>query len=404
MWSVLFVDHDVSRSGSTVSMEYLLRAFSRQGWEVHVLTPKRGSEAESLRATGVRILSSRGWGMNSLALDLHFSNTAPVFSPRGIKTLAKNTAKFILGLCVVCRAITRAKASLVYVNEHVMPQASLAARICGVPAVVHVRSRMLAGTWGFRRQIASWMTVRFNRLVFAISEEESRQLACRGVVPAHVVVVGEFVSVRDAEDARVSAALELAKIPRDCHVISMLGGILSLKGTLTFLSAAEEIAARREDVYFVLAGPHYGDGDKREHEHYRLCMEGLARLTRKGRATYLGNITNAPDLIAASEIIVSPSIETHFSRPIIEAWAAGKPVVAARTPHTEALIRDTIDGLLVPPGNGEALASSLLMLLDSPHLRRQLAEAGREKVRKRFDAATNTSWIVNRCEGLLRLP
>jgi glycosyltransferase involved in cell wall biosynthesis len=184
----------------------------------------------------------------------------------------------------------------------------------------------------------------------------------------------------------------------------MLGGILRMKGTLTFLRAAERIASENADAFFAVAGPAYATGNAQEHQHYRSCIEALQRLGEKHQGCYLGTVSNAGSLIGRSAIVVAPSRESHFSRPIIEAWAAGKPVVACRTPHMEDLVTDAIDGILVPVDDEVALCESLRVLLADPALRHRLGSAGQEKVRARFDAGANTSRIVDLCLGLMSKP
>jgi glycosyltransferase involved in cell wall biosynthesis len=394
---ILFVDHDVGRSGSTVSMEYLIKAFMAAGAQVSVLTPKAEADQRSLRATGAMPLSSRSWGMNTLALDLHFTSPPFPLSVKGVVAAMKNIAKAVLGVLVVSRAIRKVDADLLYVNEHVMPQASVAARFCRISAVMHVRSSLVHGRWGIRQRLAEWCICRCNDAVFAISNTEARQFNTTSCASARLVVVREFV---EPSNTRPISGSPLT-LPKGALVVSMLGGILTIKGTLVFLRAAMRIIERRKDVFFVVAGPVYTDENGPEAEHYHSCNKILEHMKAEGCGMSLGNINDTRALIDASDIVVSPSTVSHFSRPVIEAWACGTAVVAGRTVHMEEFIEDGRDGLLVPPGDDLELARSLEMLLNDPSMRQRLGSAGREKCRQLFDAATNTGIIVNKCLSLL---
>jgi glycosyltransferase involved in cell wall biosynthesis len=81
---------------------------------------------------------------------------------------------------------------------------------------------------------------------------------------------------------------------------------------------------------------------------------------------------------SACDLFVMPSRCDSFGLVYTEAWLSGKPVIGANCGSTPYVIHDGIDGILVPFGDVEALASSILMLLGDPHLRDRLGDAGRQ--------------------------
>ena len=95
-------------------------------------------------------------------------------------------------------------------------------------------------------------------------------------------------------------------------------------------------------------------------------------------------------LLAACDLLVLPSSEDSFGIVLVEAWACGKPVVAARTPVMASLVDEGRDGLLFTPGDALALAQSLRTLLVTANGRQQMGDAGRNKVAENFtwDAVT----------------
>jgi glycosyltransferase involved in cell wall biosynthesis len=87
-----------------------------------------------------------------------------------------------------------------------------------------------------------------------------------------------------------------------------------------------------------------------------------------------------------TDIIVVPSIfEEPFGRVNIEAMAAGKPVIASRVGGIPEVIEDNVSGILVPNGDGDALAKAMIKLIDDAELRRRLGENGRRFVEEKFD-------------------
>ncbi|MBI3939747.1 MAG: glycosyltransferase family 4 protein [Acidobacteria bacterium] len=106
---------------------------------------------------------------------------------------------------------------------------------------------------------------------------------------------------------------------------------------------------------------------------------------------FTGFQEDVPGVTAAIDIAVLPSLFEGMGRVILEAMAAGKPVVASRTGGIPDLVRHDDNGLLVPPGDADALQAALLEVLSSQSLRARLAEGARAALRPEHSAA----WMVD---------
>ncbi len=399
---ILFIDEDQERNGSTVSMEYLVRGFHDRGYEVLVLSWKSDPRSTAGLTPCATILDARRGVFRSITMCVHFSYTLSPWSLRGMISLGKDLVKFVAGFALVRKAIRTHRPDLVYLNEYSVVQASVAAFACGVPAVVHIRSRMLRGVLGARRRLVARLVLRFNEAVFAITRFEAEQLQPRPAERAKINVVGEFVPCPPSGASNVALLRKAFGLPAGKPVVAMLGGIKDIKGTIDFLQAAGEILRARADTLFVVAGGDYRDGSPAHRAYYDRCMQEVESLRRTGSIFMLGEVPNPLELIAASDIIVSPSTHTHFSRPVVEAWRLGKPVVAASTEHMRDLITHESDGLLVDPGNASALALAIERLLEDRALCLRMTEKGKEKAEAEFDAEKNLRVIVDRCDAHVR--
>lgn len=401
---ILFIDEDQERNGATVSMEYLVRGFALAGFDVVVLSWKQEEWTKTLLKKSARMIDGRWGPLTSPTMSVHFSYTAPALSWRGMRNIAKDCIKFVLGFFRVRTVIRRERPDVVYLNEYSVVQAALAARTSGLPVAMHVRSRMLEETFGLRRRILSRMVLRWTDAVFAITKIEAEQFKARPEEAKKVFVVGEFVpQVR--ESAAEGAGLRNAfGLPADKKIVAMMGAIQEMKGTRDFLQAGKAALARYPGALLALAGGTRPAGDSGQRSYYDSSMEVIRELQRNDHIRLLGEITNPLDFVAAADILVAPTRGTHFSRPVVEAWASGKPVVAYRIPHMEQLIDHETDGLLVEPGSVDGLAAAILRLLEDPGLCRKLGEAGRRKAADAFDAQKNLDFIVSRCTSLCGAP
>ena len=96
------------------------------------------------------------------------------------------------------------------------------------------------------------------------------------------------------------------------------------------------------------------------------------------------SITDLPDLMASADLLVLASVAEAFGLVLAEALYLGTPVVATQVGGIPEIVDHGEDGLLVPPGDSEALAAAVVALLSDEPRRRALAGAGREKVVRRF--------------------
>jgi len=159
------------------------------------------------------------------------------------------------------------------------------------------------------------------------------------------------------------------------------------KGFPVALAAFAKVLSKVPDAILIVVG----EGNDRE---------ALALLTASARARVemRGAAPNEaiPSYLAASEVFVSPAIgQESFGIVLVEAMAAGVPVVATDIPGYREVVSDGVEGLLVPPRDPEALAAALVRVLTEPELAAGLGDAGRAR-------ALSFDWpiVVDRLEEL----
>jgi glycosyltransferase involved in cell wall biosynthesis len=101
---------------------------------------------------------------------------------------------------------------------------------------------------------------------------------------------------------------------------------------------------------------------------------------------FMGNRQDVPDLLAASDIFVLPSLWEGLSMALLEAMASGLPIVASAVSGTVQVITHNETGLLVPPGDVSGLVEAIAAILNDPHRAQALGVAAQEHVVREFSA------------------
>ncbi len=174
-------------------------------------------------------------------------------------------------------------------------------------------------------------------------------------------------------------------------VLSMFARVGPMKGQVDFVHCVGRLAARHRSLYAVMCGP----ADKSS--AYWRKLEGLVTHYGLEERLIIPGDVRPPlkdDLVAGSDVVVHPSHAESFGLAVLEAMAAGKPVVAADTDGPRLLIDDGVSGVLFEPGDTDGLTSALARLLDDPAERAGLGSAaaraaehyGVEEMVRRFEA------------------
>lgn len=161
-----------------------------------------------------------------------------------------------------------------------------------------------------------------------------------------------------------------APVIRDGPVlIGTVGHLAPIKGQDLFVRAAALISAHRPDVRFIVIGE-----DKSPQMIYRRSLERLvAELGLDGTVDLPGWRDDIAAVLSSLTVFVSAARSEPFGLAIVEAMAAGLPIVATASEGALEIIEDGISGKLTPLDDAESLAQAIVDLLDNPHERSRLA-------------------------------
>ncbi|MEZ5144298.1 MAG: glycosyltransferase family 4 protein [Acidimicrobiales bacterium] len=191
------------------------------------------------------------------------------------------------------------------------------------------------------------------------------------------VAAGRVAVVPVGADPQVfSPRPQVSRVPG--RLVTTASATVPLKGLVPLLEALARLRARRRDAHLVAVTRAEPDGP---------VAEAVERLGLRGAVTFVSDLTDE-ELVrhyAAAEVAAVPSLYEGFSLPAVEAMACGVALVATTGGALPEVVGPPGEaGLLVPPGDPDALADALATVLGDAALRRHLGDGGRRRVEERF--------------------
>jgi len=328
--------------GVNKHVETLAEQLRRRGHEVRILAPSDGPVGPGVIGLG-----------RTVPIPFNGSVARITFGPR-VRARVRV-------------ALRRAQPEVVHIHEPFSPSASmLAVTAARAPVVatfhasVDSRAYRLAGPY-------------LRRLGRRIDVKIAVSRAARDTVEA---VLGPGVRIiPNGLDTAVYA--HIGPVDPGTKTILFFGRLEERKGPQVLLEAIPTVLAAEPDATFVVAG----DGP------LRAKLEAAVAPEHRHAVSFVGTFTDASraTLLSSASIACLPAIGGEsFGIVLLEAMAAGRPVVASAIPGYAAVAEHERQGLLFSPGDSDALAAALIRLLAEPDVARRMGEQGREHA-KRYD-------------------
>jgi phosphatidylinositol alpha-mannosyltransferase len=280
----------------------------------------------------------------------------------------------------VAEVLDRFRPDVVHVHEPLTPSTSMFAALrseAPVVATFHAyvpRSTLIRAASPLLRRVWRRLDVRLG-----VSHAVASFVSARMGGGEAVQVVANGADLEPFENAAPAAL----PVGRKLLFVSRLE---PRKGFAVLLEAFEALDRRMTDVILIVAG----DGGERD------AVNRLAPRLRQ-RVIMLGAMRHErlPPIYSAANLFIGPATgRESFGIVLLEAMAAGLPIVASDIPGYREVVRDGVDGLLVRPADPNALARAAASVLDDHVLARQLAAASRARVR-----AFTWDRVIGRLEG-----
>jgi glycosyltransferase involved in cell wall biosynthesis len=347
---VLHVDPEPGLGGGETQVLGLVRHLAARGLDQTVAAHPRGALGEAVTALGVRVEAFR------------IRNHLDLVAGRRLAGLLARERYDIVHFHTA-----RAHAMSAFLGR-----ARQARRV-----VTRRMDYPLRGGWYVR-----WLYNCTVDAVVAISEGVRAVLVAGGVEAARIYVIASGVEAGAFATSDAVRAAERARRGVGAHefVVAVIAALEERKGHAVLLDA---VAALADLPLRVLCA---GAGSRAAALAARRDALGL-----RGRVAFLGQVRDVAGLLAASDVVVMPSLQEGLGVAALEAMAAGRPLIVSRVGGLPEVVGDEGAGLLVEPGDAPGLAAALRRLATDPAAARALGAAGQARVRTRFSVEAMAS-------------
>ena len=370
-YSVLYFHNRSLIAGAEKSLLGLLRRLNRETFSPFCVLPEDGELAQELRQANVPVF---------------ISPFSAFYSPRWDRVLKSFE--------LLSQILSEIHPDLLHGNT---PRTNLYAgwlgRRGGIPAVWHERN-LIYGRMVDIEKIFSFLPHRI------VCNSEAIRARFRGVKDFGKQVVTIYSGVDLSE---FYPGLGKGEIRREFGIgerplLALVARIGLGKGHETFLRAAEKVIPFFPEARFLIVGRSENEDDRKRESSLR---ELAAQLGLKTQVIFTGYRKDTPEIMAAIDMLVVATEAEPFGRAILEALAAGKPVIGTRSGGTPEVVVDGENGYLVPPKDETAMAEAILKLLRSPSEAKRMGEKGREKVVSDFSFESHVRRIEALYESIL---
>lgn len=226
-------------------------------------------------------------------------------------------------------------------------------------------------------RVYEWLDRKFLKFadhIVAVSAKQQEKITHFGIPIEKISVIHNCINVNGGPESVVSIRTELG-LERDALLVVSAGRLSPEKNYSGMIDAARIVAGKNKNIYFAV----FGEGVQRAELAGKIALAGLSN-----RFFLPGFRIDMQTLLWDIDIFVLPSFTEGLPNVILEAFAAGKPIVATAVGGTPEVVEDGISGFLTDPREPECMAKYILRLAEDPDLRKGMGTRGLENVKMNY--------------------
>lgn len=286
------------------------------------------------------------------------------------------------------------KIDLIHTNTSTTLSPSIAARICRLPHVWHIREIVgKNGAFAYPPgdRLAAQVFFHLSDKIIANSEQTAAYFYSHlSSATERVEIIPNGIPAAPTDiQQRGDRLRDDLHIPRDAIVVAMVANFTALKRHFLFLEAAGSVAQKRPNVWVIFFGK-YDDS-----KYVQSVRQQVEALTLGNRIIFAGYISDIWSAMGALDILGHGTHQESFGRIFVEAMLAGKPVVTPRGGGALSIVVHGSTGYLTEPEDVASLEKYLLRLVDDPLLAKEMGANGMHRASERFGIESSVCRIYN---------
>ena len=239
-----------------------------------------------------------------------------------------------------------------------------------------------------------WLN-RFDRIV-TVSDELMDEVLTRRISESKVTTIYNGIDLDRFNDVfNINDIRKKLNIPSHFKVIGTIGRLNEQKGHVFIIESAPQILKAFPDTIFVIVG----DGYLKQ-----TLQEKVVDAKLEKNFIFTGIYKNIPEILAAMDIFILPSLAEGLPMALLEAMAAKKPIIASKVGSIPDVIIPNETGLLIEPRDVSSLEKSIIELLNDKNKAARLAENGYKTIINKFSSKIMAKKYLDIYETLLRAP
>jgi len=385
---ILFISHGPMLYGAQRSLLALLAGINREQYSPYLLVPREGPLTDEVKALNIPVFISplKHW---------------VAFGQEAKKNWSARAFNVINGLnkrvCIIADLISEHDIHIVYTNTVTCIEGALAARKTGRPHLWHLREHV-AGNKDLKALLTPSIISRtigsLSAHVIVNSKALGKAYSCPALSAKTTVVyngisLGDF----DREKGGGDALRKELGLNENTKIIASIASLTPRKGYGTFIEAASKIKASFTDVTFLAIG-------EGERDFVNTLKKKVALLDLNDNFYFLGWRSDVNKILEGVDLLIIPCEQEAFGRTVVEAMAAGVPVVSTRCGGPEEIIVDNETGFLVPLNDPDSIAKAAIRILNDTNIATRFIEAGQARASALFNLDVYIKGIESVLENL----
>lgn len=359
---VLFISHSSDiYGGAEKSFLLLLKSIDRKRFDPVVIIPGSGSMEEELDRSGIRTykIYYRWWFYRRLSITIFL----------------QCIARELLALPKFLSIIKKEKIEIVYTNTIVIFSGAISAFIAGIPHIWHIReiiNNKFPLYLFLPNKFVLFLVLKFSNRIIAVSQAVADQFSANNLNKINVVPNAVDFHVFEGN----TLTLNIKGINPEDYLIAVIGRLEERKGQDYAIRAVKAASKKIPNIKLLLIGKDYG---------FRKQLEQLiSELNLSDKVVFTGYRDDVPQILQHCKVLLMTSVNEPFARILMEAMAAGVPVIGTNCDGTKEIVQDGITGFLVSLENPSDMAEKIIKLYDNPELAEKFRNNGKKLIRDKY--------------------